>query len=366
MKYKNFKKIIYITLLLLFTINILGINAKASGININARCAVAIDAKSKTVLYDKNAHMLVPMASTTKIMTALVAIKHGNLDKKIEISEKAANIHGSTVGYKEGEMITLKELLYGLMLRSGNDAAIAIAEGVGGSVDEFLKLMNEYASQIGVYDTHFESPHGLDSENHYSTSYDLAVITAKARENELFNDIVKSKDVDGEVQKFTRSYHNINKILWQLPNANGVKTGYTGQAGKCLVTSVDIHGNNIIIVVLNSPTRWNETKKINDYVEKNYEFKKFYSKGEVVGEALVGKKKIKLAVDADIIIPIKIGANYEAKVNKPNYKIDPPIYKGSDLGSINIYADGSKIYSNYLKACSTVEKHNIIKRLFHK
>ena len=230
-------------------------------LNVDARCAIALGAKSKVVLYEKNAYELVPMASTTKIMTILVALKYGNLDKELEISSKSATMRGSTVGYKKGEKIKLKELLFGLMLRSGNDAAIAIAEGISGSVEEFAKLMNEYANEIGVINTHFQSPHGLDSDEHYTTAYDLAVVTAKAQETKLFNEIVSAKDVDGKTYGFTRSYHNINKILWEIPEANGVKTGFTGKAGKCLVTSAKVQGNDVIVVVLNCTPRWKETKK---------------------------------------------------------------------------------------------------------
>ncbi len=353
-----------IIFILIFS-NIFVIGAKAEEIYVNARTAVAIDAKSKVILYEKNAHMLVPMASTTKIMTALVALSYGDLDRKIEISSRAAGIRGSTVGYKKGELVPLKELIYGLMLRSGNDAAIAIAEGIGGSVDEFLKLMNEYANQIGVYNTHFESPHGLDSENHYSTAYDLAVITTKARENEMFNEIVKSKDVDGEDHGFTRSFHNINKILWQLENATGVKTGFTGKAGKCLVTSVEIKSNDVVIVVLNSPDRWKETKKINDYVVKNYEYKKFFSKDEVVGEIDVEHvaEKVKLVTDEDIIIPVRKDSSYEVKISKPSFDLQLPIKKGSKLGSISIHSQDKKIYTNYLVAQKDIKNRWLIRRL---
>lgn len=359
------KKITYILIFIILIMNTVNIPVKAQDIYINARCAVALDSKTKMVLFEKDAHMLVPMASTTKIMTALVAMKYGDLDKKIEISGKAASIRGSTVGYKKGDMVTLKELLYGLMLRSGNDAAIAISEGIAGSVEGFVKLMNEYASQIGVYNTHFESPHGLDSDMHYSTAYDLAMITAKARENKLFNDIVQTRDIDANQLGFSRGFHNINKILWQLPNATGVKTGYTGDAGKCLVSSVSIQGNDVIIVVLNSNDRWNQTKKINDYVDKNYKYEKYFSKGDIVAEAPTtnNKQNVKLAVEDDMVIPVKNGKSYETKINKPT-NIAAPVSKGAKLGSIDIYDEGNKIYSSCLQADNAVEKSNIIKRWF--
>jgi serine-type D-Ala-D-Ala carboxypeptidase (penicillin-binding protein 5/6) len=365
MERRLYKWISHIIIVGLVFSNILQIDVKAADIYVNARTAVAIDAKTKVILYEKDAQMLVPMASTTKIMTALVALSYGDLEKKVEISSRASSIRGSTVGYKKGEIVPLKELIYGLMLRSGNDAAIAIAEGIAGSVEEFLKLMNEYANQIGVYNTHFESPHGLDSQNHYSTAYDLAVITAKAKENEIFNEIVKSKDVEGSAHGFTRSFHNINKILWQLENATGVKTGYTGLAGKCLVTSVKIKEKDVVIVVLNSPDRWKETKKINDYVEKNYDYKKFFSKGDVVVEIAIEneEKKVKLIADEDIIIPVKHDLNYEVKVAEPSFKLQLPIKKDSLLGSVDIYSQDKKIYTKPLVAEKDIKKKALIRRL---
>lgn len=325
------------------------IQVKAAPINVNARCAIAVDAKSKIVLFEKSSHDIVPMASTTKIITALVTIKYGNLDKKVEISEKAAKINGSTVGYKKGEQISLRELLVGLMLRSGNDAAIAISEGLAGSVEEFVRLMNEYGNEIGLMDTHFESPHGLDSEYHYTTAYDLAIAAIKAKENEIFTEIVGSKVFHGEEYGFSRSYNNINKILWLIPEADGVKTGYTGNAGKCLVTSLKIQSNDVVVVVLNSTTRWEETKKITEYIDKNYSYKKMFSKGEVAGEFETKKRNVKMVYRNDIIIPMRNDKNYFVKLVKPE-EVNMKINKGDKVGELSIYSEDKLIYSDFLKA----------------
>lgn len=244
-----------------------------SSIRVSARNAIALDSKTKQILFEQSANEIVPMASTTKILTALVAISHGNLDREVTISKKAASIRGSKVGYVAGEKIILKELLYGLMYKSGNDAAIAIAEDIGGSIEGFAKIMNDYAISLGLINSHFESPHGLDSPKHYTCAYDLALLTAKAMENELFCEICGTKSITRDVSNFTRDYNNINKILYKIPQANGVKTGYTGQAGKCLVSSIRHEGRNIIIVVLNCSDRWNVTEKIYKYVADNYCFK---------------------------------------------------------------------------------------------
>ena len=273
---KGIKNISIILLSLIFT-QVLGVsvNAKSkdnTNFRVNARCAIALDKESGTVLYEQNAYEIVPMASTTKILTSLIAIEQGDLGKKVTISKKAAGVRGSTVGYKVNEEITLKELIFGLMFKSGNDAAIAIAEELGGSIEGFAEIMNHYARGIGILDSHFESPHGLDSSEHYSSAYDLAILTAKGMDYDLFREIVGSKTISKDKYNFTRDYNNINKILWRIPGANGVKTGYTGQAGKCLVSSVNNNGKDVIIVVLNCPDRWNVTEKIYQHVLEKVAF----------------------------------------------------------------------------------------------
>jgi len=341
-------------------------NVYAEDIYINAVSAIALDCDSKLVLYEKNAYTPIEIASTTKIITALVAIKCGDLNKKITISEKAASIRGSEIGLKKGEEITLKELLYGLLLRSGNDAAIAIAEGVSGSVDEYLKLMNEYALEIGLLNSNFESPHGLDSSNHYSTAYDLALVTTKAKENKLFNDIVCSKDIDAKEFNFTRSYHNINKILYLLPNSTGVKTGFTGKAGKCLVTSVKIQNRDVIIVTLNCTPRWKETEKINNYVQKNYEYKKLISKNDVLEHLSIknGTGDVELISKKDIIIPVKNNQKIQVKIRKPLYGVSAPVYNGEDIGRVDVYANDKLVYTEALACKNTIKRKHDLKEKF--
>lgn len=342
------------------------IKAQDKKINVDAKCAIAIDSKSKVVLYEKNSNMIVPMASTTKIMTALVAIKYGNLDDKFTVSKNAASIRGSKVGYKCGEKITLKELLYGLMFRSGNDAAITIAEGTAGSVENFSKLMNECAWEIGAFNTHFITPHGLDKDFHYCTAYDLALITSKAKEYKLFNDIVGTKDVAANEYGFTRSYHNINKILNQIPGANGVKTGYTGKAGKCLVSSVNINGHDVVFVVLNCTPRWAETKKMYNYVLKNYTYKKIASKGSKVyeGDIKYGKNKLELYTSHDIVIPCKNNEVYSIKITVSK-NLKAPLNKDEKVGRIDVFIKDKSVYADYLMS-NSVKSIPYIKRVFGK
>ena len=365
---KKFKIFLSFTLCLFLIFTSLIQNVYAEDIYVNAISAIAIDADTKIVLYEKNAYTPIEIASTTKIITALVAIKCGNLEKKMIVSEKAASIRGSEIGLKSGEEVTLKELLYGLMLRSGNDAAITIAEGISGSVDEFLKLMNEYALEIGLLNSNFESPHGLDSTNHYSTAYDLALITAKAKEIKLFNDIVSSKDIDAKEYGFNRSYHNINKILYLLPNATGVKTGFTGKAGKCLVTSVKIQNREVIIITLNCTPRWKETEKISKYIEKNYEYKKLINKDDTLESLNIknGSTNVQIVSARDIIIPVKLDENIEIKIKKPMYEIIAPVKLGDKVGRVDVYSNGKLLFTEALIAKNSVERKNVFKQKFDK
>lgn len=269
------KKICLISTLLSFLILFDGITpvyaAENSKFRISARHAIAYSRKTGQILFEQDAYKNVPIASTTKILTALVAIESSNLNKEFLVSKNAVSVHGSKVGYKVDEKIKLEELLHGLLFKSGNDASIVIAEGISGSIEEYCELMSHYSISIGAIDSHFTTPHGLDEKEHYSSAYDLALITSKAMENQIFRNIVAKKEINKT--EFSRSYNNINKILWKIPESNGVKTGYTGGAGKCLVSSVKHNGDDIIIVVLDCPDRWNQTEKIFKFVKDNYKSK---------------------------------------------------------------------------------------------
>ncbi len=262
---------VLITNILFFSSFEINAKNKSKPIATNTYAAIAIDADTGDIIYEKKCYEQIPMASTTKIMTSLIALNYGKLDEKVVISQKSARVSGCEIGYKKDEEVTLRELLYGLMLQSGNDAAVAIAEHIGGSIEGFSKIMNEYAATLGVNGASFESPHGLDSANHFCSAYDLAMITKEAMKNELFNQIVSTKSLEKSQSNFTRNYNNINKIIYIIPEATGVKTGYTGNAGRCLVSSFDLGSRKLIIVTLNSSTsekRWQDTRDIFNYCKK--------------------------------------------------------------------------------------------------
>ncbi len=236
-------------------------------ISVSASSAIVIEAESGRAVYEKNADARRSMASTTKIMTALVALENGDFDMPIKIPKEAVGIEGSSVYLIENETLTLRELLYALMLRSANDAATAIAIALGGSVDGFADMMNDRAEELGLKDTHFENPHGLDSPEHYTTARELAIITAEALKNDAFKQIVSTQKMTLPLanQPDRRLVVNHNRLLRTYDGCIGVKTGFTKKTGRCLVSAAEREGVTLIAVTLNAPNDWNDHKKMLDY-----------------------------------------------------------------------------------------------------
>jgi D-alanyl-D-alanine carboxypeptidase (penicillin-binding protein 5/6) len=237
--------------------------------NISAKSAILIERDSGRILYSKNISQKLPIASTTKIMTALIAIEKGDLNKVVTIKKEWTEIEGSSIYLKPNEKIKLKDLIFGLMLRSGNDAAVAIAHEIAGSVENFSVLMNKRAKEIGAKNTNFTNPHGLHSEDHYSTAYDLAIITREALKNEIFREISKTNDYVPD-RKSPSHFYNKNKTLTQYKGGDGVKIGYTKLAGRCLVASATRDNMQLIAVVLDDNNWFENSYKLFDYGFENY------------------------------------------------------------------------------------------------
>ena len=242
--------------------------AAAQPPQIQAEAACLIVSGSQKMLYGKEPDKIMYPASTTKIMTLLIALQKGNLQDIVTVGEQAASCEGSSLELAAGDRIKLRDLLFGLMLVSGNDAAEAIAEHVGGSLDGFVALMNAEASRLGAHKTHFSNPHGLpDDANHFTTARDLAIITENALKRTEFLEYVTTASFEVTLQGTgeRRSIANTNKLLKEYPGANGVKTGYTNDAGPCLVASARQGGVQLIAVVLNSEERWQDASRLLDY-----------------------------------------------------------------------------------------------------
>ena len=226
--------------------------------NADGVAEIAIEQTGGSVFYEKNADKKLPMASTTKIMTALIIAEDCDLSEVITVPDSAVGVEGSSIYLKQDEQISVKDLLYGLMLRSGNDASVALAIHHSGDVDSFVKKMNERARELGANDTHFCNPNGLPCEGHYTTARNLAEIARFAMSNEVFSDVVSCKNYTGDFRSFT----NKNKLLTRLDGANGVKTGYTEKAGRCLVSSAKRDGLGVICVVLNCYDMFERSQEI--------------------------------------------------------------------------------------------------------
>ena len=239
--------------------------------NINARAYVVIDRNSNKVIIGKNETQKKKMASTTKIMTATIILENCNLNETVTISKKAAGTGGSRLGLKTGDKITVNDLLYGLMLCSGNDAAVALAEYAGGNIENFAKMMNDKAKELNLTNTNFETPHGLDSENHYTTAYELAILTNYALNNSDFAKIVGTKYYNITINGYPKSIHNTNELLGVLNGVYGVKTGFTNGANRCLVTACKRNNLDIICVVLGCDTKNYRTKDSISLIEYTFE-----------------------------------------------------------------------------------------------
>lgn len=243
--------------------------------SINSRSCIVFDRNSHMTLYGKNENKKVKMASTTKIMTSIVIIENCNLSETIEISKKAAGTGGSRLGLKTGDKITINDLLYGLMLCSGNDAAVALAEYAGCDIQGFADMMNKKATELGLTNTHFESPHGLDSDGHYTTAYELALLSDYALKNETFSKIVATQNYTVTINGYPKNLSNTNELLGYLNGVYGVKTGFTNGANRCLVTACKRGNMDIICVVLGADTkkfRTQDSIKLIEYAFKNFTY----------------------------------------------------------------------------------------------
>lgn len=268
------KKIVSILIVFLFAIIGCNVEYAMSELNLNSKNAILYDRKCKRILYEKDAYTKVSNASTTKILTAIVVSENTNVNEIVEIGANAVKVTGSKVKFRRGDKITVNDLMKGMLLCSGNDAAIALAEHVSGSVEEFCKLMNAKAESIGAMNTNFLSPHGLDVEGHYSTAYDLAIIADYALSNPYLANIFSKKTETIYINNSPRNISTTNEMLYVYENADGVKTGFTNNAGRCLVTSAtNNEGWQLISVVLGCDTkdfRTQDSKKLLDYGFENY------------------------------------------------------------------------------------------------
>ena len=341
---KSFCAVI-LALLLLCSVFALPASALSLLPSVSAESAVLIEAAGGRVLYEKNARSAMPMASTTKIMTALVALEHGDPETTVSVDPRAVGVEGSSVYLKAGEKLTLRQLVYCLMLASANDAAEAIAYHISGSIEGFACLMNRKASELGLACTHFENPHGLDGENHYTTARELATLTAHALKNEDFADIVSTNSLEVDSDMGRHTLFNHNKLLRSYEGCIGVKTGYTQKSGRCLVSAAERDGMTLICVTLNAPDDWNDHTRLLDYGFEHFStqwlslpYECFYEMPVVSGES----GRLLCVTQEAIPYPLLSGERVTRVVECHRFVFKMP-KDGEKMGRVTFYLDGVPI-----------------------
>lgn len=364
------KFIMFFLVFFILSNNIVFANDKENSINVDAQSAILMDYKTGRVLYSKNADDPLAMASTTKIMTAIIAIENGNLEDTVKVSKNATKAPPVKMNLKENEEIKLKDLLYALMLQSSNDAAVAIAEHISGSVEIFCDNMTKKAKELGAKDTVFRTPNGLDSLDHHSTAYDMAVITRYALNNKQFMDIINKKQVSFKTNMSNYDIINKNRLLSEYEGANGVKTGYTGKAGHCFVGSATQNDMTLISVVLASgwgekgkKQKWVDTKNILNYGFNNFSYESILSQNDCLDTISVikgEKDNMPLYYEKDIILPLSKDEKEKISIKLDYIKsLQAPVKKDEKVGVANIY-----INDNLITQTNILTKEDINKKTF--
>ncbi len=344
-------------------------NFASASLYSSAKGAVVIETSTHRKLFAVNENKKMPMASTTKIMTAITAIENcKDLDEKFEISPKAVGIPGTSLYMREGDVYSVRDLLYGLMLISGNDCSVAIAEQVAGSTSEFATKMNELAKQIGVKNTHFANTHGLDADGHYTTAYDLAVITAYALENDTFREIVGTKNIkitNGEGEN--RYLKNKNKLLSTLEGCIGVKTGYTDDAGRCLVSAIERDGLRLVCVVLNCGPMFPESADLLKGCAdtfKMYDLTTFYDYNQTL-KVIDGKNEsATIGTKEHFFYPLS-----KEEVEKLRFvysypqELQAPMQKDAEIGKVEIFLGNDLLFFEKIFTIDNVKAKTILQRM---
>ncbi len=316
---------------------------------IPARAAYLLDTSTGEVLYEKNADEELPMASTTKIMTAIVVLEHASLDESTSISEMASSTGESSVWLEKGEVLTVEQLLYALMVQSANDSAVALAEHVAGSVEAFVAMMNGKCVELGAAHTHFTNPHGLDQSGHYTTARDLALISSYAMRNPVFRELViaDAYQIPWPGHPYPRVLENHNKFLKLYPYANGIKTGYTDEAGKCLVASALRDDRELISVILNGgESYWDQTIQLMEYGYRCFARVEYAYAGQILAEIDVGdypRKKVALVAQRDMAFTVRrdrLGDFLTASLYCPHW-MPYPVDRGQAVGQL-VAGEGSE------------------------
>ena len=340
---------------------------------ISSRRAIVMERNSKAVLYEKNSHDVCKMASTTKIMTCIVILENCDLSSTVTVSSLAASTIGSRLGLHTNDSITVSDLLYGLMLCSGNDAAVCLAEFCGGSVEGFADMMNAKAKELGLESTHFVTPHGLDNDDHYTTAYDFAILTNYALNNPLFVQIVGTKYYTVSINGTPKDIHNTNPLLGNLSSVYGVKTGYTSQAGRCLISAAKQDNLDIIVVVFGSDTsniRNNDSATLISYAFTNFvavdfaelinnkflDYKNFVLPYESILKGDSSKLVPELNDHSLKFYPVRKNLADSLSITLNEFDLEAPIAEKQPIAEISVFIENNKVFSTNIVSSSYINK----------
>lgn len=318
-----------------------------------AHAAILIHMDSGRVLYEKRADERMPLASTTKIMTALVALERCEMSETVTVSPSSCGAEGSSVYLRPGEECSVEMLLYGLLLASGNDAALALAEHVSGSVEAFVSLMNDRAAQLGLQNTRFSNPHGLDAPDHYTSASELARIACAAMENERFAQIVSTRErVFGD-----RVFVNHNKLLWRIDGCKGIKTGYTKAAGRCLVSCAERDGLRLLCVTLSDPQDWADHAALLEWGFSAWEYRRLFPSGVVCNIPVIAgeKDKVPVSLSEDAAALVRRGTETEIRFLLPGF-VYADVTAGDHAGELRVYAGGEELLRGELVYSENVSR----------
>ena len=321
---------------------------------LSAEKAVLLDAATGRILFEKNIDEQSLIASTTKIMTALIVCEQCNVLDRMRVPKEAVGIEGSSMYLQEGEILTLQELLYGLMLHSGNDAAVALAIYCGGTVEGFVELMNDKAHTLGLSGTHFANPNGLDAPGHYATARDLAVLAAYAMKNPVFYQTVSTRSVKIGQRYLT----NHNKLLWRVEGADGVKTGYTRAAGRILVSSAARNGRRLICVTIDDPDDWNDHCALLEKGFSEFRILHLISEGQMMGTVEIAggqAGRVKLLAAEDFDYALAEHEKFTTEITGPGF-VYAPVVRGAEAGFAHLCVDGKSVGKIPLIYGETIEQ----------
>lgn len=329
----------------------------------SAAAACVMEMETGRVLFAADPHTRLPMASTTKVMTALLALERGDLQDEVVCSPQAFGVPGTSIYLQAGERLTLEQMLLGLMLASGNDAAVAIAEHIGGSVEGFAAMMNARAAQIGAVNTRFVNPHGLPNDGHYTTAYDLALIAREAMRNEAFRRLASTQraSIPWAGRTYDRQLHNKNRLLADYPGATGVKTGFTSKAGRCLVFGAQRDGMEIVGVVLGCGNWFEEAARLMDGCFETYAMTRVLGPTISAGRIAVTdgeRDSCGMCVMENLSVPLRSGEAVQAVLDVPQ-SVRAPVYPGMHLGTVQLVANGQVYAQGEVVASERVDRSGV-------